>query len=52
MKELGLWGVDYNLQTEVRLQSTNGLYSGGQISMEVWFVIWYGKARGVGKTKS
>ena len=44
-KELGLWGIDYNLQTEVQLQSTNSLYSGGQTSAEMWFVIWYGKAR-------
>ena len=45
VKELGLWGVDYNLQTEAQLQSTNGLYSRGWISAEMWFVIWHGKAR-------
>ena len=44
-KELGLWGVDYNLQTEAQLESMNSLYGGGLTSAEMWFVIQYGKAR-------
>ena len=40
----GAWIVG-NLQTEVQLQSMNSLCGGGRTSAEMWFVIWYSKAR-------